>query len=234
MSRHDDASPWDAGRIAARDMALPASLVLAGALALVVAYYQLPAVGEALDRLGRLRREGGLAFSAGLTAVTAGLAPWLLRMLLPSIRPAHPWRDLLHSMVSWAFMGLVVDRFYLLLAILVGDDPTPGVVALKVLVDSTLFTILVGAPFNAISHLWKDLGWDVARLRHHLRPGWYRRIVVPNLLPNWAVWIPGAAIFYSLPLDLQLPVANGIGCCWALLCVRIASHSAQQDALRRP
>lgn len=234
MSQPDPVSPWDAGRQAARDMALPASLVLLAALGLVIAYYEVPAVGVALDRLGKLRTEGGLGFSAGLTAVTAGLVPWLMRVILPSIRPAHPWRDLLHSMVWWALMGVIVDRFYLLLSVVLGDDPTPRVVATKVLIDSTVFTMLVGAPFNALSHLWKDLGWDTAEFRRHLRPGWYRRIVMPNLLPNWVVWIPGAAIFYSLPLDLQLPVANGIGCCWALLCVRIASHSAQQDALRRP
>lgn len=229
MSGTPEPSPWDAGRRAAADVALPASFVLLAALALVLAYYQVPAVGEALNRLGAVSRAGGLAFAAGLTALTAGLAPWLMRMAIRSLRPAHPWRDLVHSVVWWALVGVVVSSFYRLLAVLVGDQAGPGVVALKVLLDSTVFTMLVGAPGNALSHLWKDLGWDLAEMRRHLRPGWYRRIVMPNLLPNWVVWIPGAAIFYSLPLDLQLPVANGIGCCWALLCVRIASHSSGAD-----
>ena len=227
MSDAREPSPWEAGRRAVADVALPASLVLLAALALVVAYYRVPAVGQLLDRLGALNREHGLAFAAALTAVTAGLIPWLLRMALPSLRPAHPWRDLLHSLVWWALMGIVVASFYRLLALVLGAERTPGVVALSVLCDSTLFTMLIGSPGNALSHLWKDLGWDLAVFRRHLRPGWYRRIVVPNLLPNWVVWIPGTAIFYSLPPDLQLPVANGIGCCWALLCVRIAAHSAR-------
>lgn len=229
MSANREPSPWEAGRRAAGDVALPASLVLLAALALVVAYYQVPAVGQALDRLGAVSRSGGLVFAAGLTALTAGLIPWLLRMTMASIRPAHPWRDLLHSVVWWALMGVVVSSFYRLLAVVFGDQPSPGVVALKVLCDCTLFTMLIGSPGNALSHLWKDLAWDVPAMRRHLRPGWYRRIVIPNLLPNWVVWIPGTAIFYSLPLDLQLPVANGIGCCWALLCVRIAAHSSGAD-----
>jgi hypothetical protein len=229
MTGPREPSPWEASRRAAGDVALPASLVLLAALALVIAYYHLPAVGLALDRLGAISRSGGLAFAAGLTALTAGLIPWLLRMAMPSLRPAHPWKDLLHSLVWWALMGIVVSSFYRLLTAAFGDQPSLGVVAVKVLIDSTLFTMLVGSPGNALSHLWKDLGWDLAELRRHLRPGWYRRIVVPNLLPNWVVWIPGAAIFYSLPLDLQLPVANGIGCCWALLCVRIAAHSSGAD-----
>jgi hypothetical protein len=229
MSRPPEPSPWEAGRRAAGDVALPASLVLLAALALVIGYYHVPSVGQALDRLGAVSRSGGLAFAAGLTALTAGLIPWLLRMSMRSLRPVHPWRDLLHSVAWWALMGVVVSSFYRLLAVLVGDQATPGVVAVKVLCDSTLFTMLVGAPGNALSHLWKDLGWDLAEMRRQLRPGWYRRIVMPNLLPNWVVWIPGTAIFYSLPLDLQLPVANGIGCCWALLCVRIAAHSSGAD-----
>lgn len=231
MSAPREPSPWEAGRRAAADVALPGGLVLLAALALVILYYHVPSVGSALDRLGALSRSGGLPFAAGLTAVTAGLIPWLLRMAAPSIRPAHPWKDLLHSLVWWALMGMVVSSFYRLLTVLFGDQPTPGVVAAKVLCDSTLFTMLVGSPGNAVSHLWKDLGWDLAALRRHLRPGWYRRIVVPNLLPNWVIWLPGAAIFYCLPLDLQLPVANGIGCCWALLCVRIASHSSRPGAV---
>ena len=132
-------------------------------------------------------------------------------------------------------MGFVVDQFYGLLTFLFGPAPgadlTLTIVLAKVGCDMTFFTILVGAPLNALSHLWKDLDWDFAAFRAQLGPGWYRRIVVPNLLPNWLVWIPGTAIFYSLPADLQLAVANAIGCMWALMCVRIASHSGQHKPL---
>ncbi len=218
-------SPWAAGRRAAREVALPASLVLLGALALVVAYYHVPAVAALLDRVGAARSSGGYVFAAWFTALTSGLIPWLMRMALPALRPAHPVADLAHSAVWWAIMGVVVSSFYELLAVVFGSVPTPGVVVAKVLADMFVFTVLVGAPANALSHLWKDLGWDVAAFREALRPGWYRRIVVPNLVTNWAIWGPGTAIFYSLPVELQLPVANAIGTCWALMCVRIAAHS---------
>ena len=224
MSEADD-SPWVAGRRAAREVALPAALVLLGALALVVAYYHVPAAAAVLDKVRAARESGGYVFAAWFTALTSGLMPWLMRMALPALRPAHPVADLTHSVVWWAFMGVVVSSFYEFLAFALGPVPTPGVVLAKVLADMFVFTVLVGAPFNAVSHLWKDLGWDVAALREALRPGWYRRIVVPNLVTNWAIWGPGAAIFYSLPVGLQLPVANAIGTCWALMCVRIAAHS---------
>lgn len=221
-------SPWIAGRRAAVEVAAPASIVLLAALALVVSYYHVPVVTGLLNQVGEFRIAGGYFFAAWLTAITSGFLPWLLRMFLPSLRPAHPIRDLIHSIVWWGFMGVVVSAFYEGLAWIFGSVPTPGVVFAKMACDMIGFTILIGAPGNAISHLWKDLGWDLKAFRAALRPGWYRRIVVPNLLPNWVVWGPGTAIFYSLPVELQLPVANAIGTCWALMCVRIAAHSRER------
>jgi hypothetical protein len=146
-------------------------------------------------------------------------------MAFPSLRPARPALDLLHSFVWWMTMGILVRYFYAFQGWCFGTEPSVRVVILKVLVDQSLFTVLCGAPFNAISHLWKDSNWDTAKLRASMGPGWYRRLVLPNLLPNFLVWLPGNVIFYSMPAELQLPVANCIGCFWALMCVRIAKHS---------
>jgi hypothetical protein len=48
---------------------------------------------------------------------------------------------------------------------------------------------------------------------------------MPNLVPNWMVWTPGIAVTYSLPGLLQVPMANLIGCFWALLCITIATKT---------
>jgi len=235
MNTPTEDSPWTAGRRAAGEVAVPASLVLGFAALLVFAYYRVAAVHDAMEVVASIRRKNTLIFAMVSTSLTAGLIPWALRMAVKTIRPAHPWRDLLHSMIWWALMGFIVDQFYTLLTFLFGPAPgadlTPMIVLAKVACDMSFFTVLVGAPFNALSHLWKDLNWDFTAFRAQLGSGWYRRIVVPNLLPNWLVWIPGTAIFYSLPADLQLAVANAIGCMWALMCVRIASHSRPSKPL---
>ena len=231
MRRAAEPSPWLAGRRAVREIAAPASLVLVASAGFVVAYYNVPAVRASLENLADLRRAHGLLFAAGLTSLTAGLVPWGFRMLLPGLRPSRPWPDLLHSLVWWAIMGLTVDQLYRTLTTLFGDTPTPGVVLSKVACDMLLFTPLVASPGNALSHLWKDSGWDLARIRAQLSPGWYRRLVVPNLIPNYFVWLPGTAIFYCMPADLQLVVANCIGCCWGLMCARIAAHTGGPEPL---
>lgn len=219
------ASPLTAGIKALRDIALPLAIILFAAAGLVVAYYNVPAVALGLNRIGALNRADPMAFAAICTAITSGLTPWVFRMLFPKLRPKHPFLDLIHSMTWWALIGMVVSYFYGLQAAWFGSEPTLGTVLLKVLVDMSLFTTLIGAPGNAISHLWKDCEWDFGRLREAMRPGWYRRVVLPNLLTNYFVWLPGTLIFYSMPLDLQLVVANCIGCFWALMCARIAAHS---------
>ena len=220
-------SPLTAGIKAARDNAVPLAIILLGAAGLVVSYYHVPAVAVGLNRIGALNRASPMGFAAICTALTSGLTPWIFRMIFPTLRPKYPLLDLIHSMTWWALIGMVVSYFYTLQAAWFGSQPTLGTVLLKVAVDMSLFTTLIGAPGNAISHLWKDCDWDFTRLREAMRPGWYRRVVLPNLLTNYFVWLPGTLIFYSMPLDLQLVVANCIGCFWALMCARIAAHSGE-------
>jgi hypothetical protein len=219
------ASPLTAGIKALRDIALPLVVIMSAAAGMVVAYHNIPGVKVAFNKIGTVNKDHRMAFAAICTAITSGLIPWCFRMVIRGLRPVHPFRDLLHSMVWWALMGMLVSYFYTLQAAWFGEELNFRTVLLKVTVDMAGFTIFIGAPFNAISHLWKDCGWDTARLRAAMGPGWYRRLVLPNLLTNYFVWFPGTLIFYSMPTDLQLVVANCIGSFCALMCALIAAHS---------
>jgi hypothetical protein len=225
MSTPTAVSPWTAGLKAARDNFWPSVLILVSATVLVVSYYHAPVVTTWLNCIGDINRQYPSGFAFWCTAVTAGLIPWCFRMLWPALRPHHPFRDLFHSFFWWAFMGIIVRYFYALQSLCFGAEVSVETVVKKVLFDQLVFTVFCGAPFNAISHFWKDADWDLSRLRAAMAPGWYRRLVLPNLLPNYLVWLPGTLLFYSMPAELQLPVANCIGCFWALMCVRIAKHS---------
>lgn len=229
MSETIPASPWTAGIKAVRDNVIPLVIILSAAAALVVSYYEVPSVKAALDRLGVVNREHPWLFAALCTGTAAGFIPWCFRMCLAHLRPRHPFWDLLHSVLWWGFMGVLVSWFYGLQASWFGSDASPRVVVAKVTVDMLGFTIFLGAPLNAISHLWKDSSWDTALMRSSMGPGWYRRLVLPNLLPNYCVWLPGTCIFYSMPTELQIVVANCIGCFWALMCARIATHQGVGD-----
>jgi hypothetical protein len=98
--RDASASPLTAGIKAARDNALPLAIIMLAAAGLVVAYYNVPAVATALNRIGAVNKANPFAFAAIFTAITSGLIPWCFRMIFPratpdlSIRRPHPQHGL--------------------------------------------------------------------------------------------------------------------------------------------
>lgn len=225
-------TPLRIGLRSCRELALPAAALLSAGTALVVAYYHVPPVTSALARVGELKRSAGIGFPVFSGMLLSGLVPWLFRMALPALRPARPLAELLFGLLWWAPMIVIVDAFYRLLGHLLDGLgwPVAALVCAKVCLDMFVFTALFASPANALAHLWKDLGFDLRRLRANLRPGWYSRLVLPNLVPNYMVWFPGVTLVYAMPADLQLPMANLIGCFWALMCLQIAANSRSRLA----
>ncbi|MDR2513356.1 MAG: hypothetical protein LBD01_06145 [Puniceicoccales bacterium] len=216
-------SPWRMGWVAARANFIPGLILQAVALALVVTYYTNDAAGARLDELARLKDRVGFAYSATSGAFFCGLLPWFFRVAIPSLRPRRLWGDLVFSLLWWAAMCMGTDAFYRGQAMFWGAENSVGTVILKTACDMLIFTPITAAPLNAISHLWKENEFSFIRTREALRGNWYRKIVMPNLVPNWMLWTPGIALVYSLPTLLQVPMANLIGCFWSLLCITIAA-----------
>lgn len=216
-------SPWSMGWIAARANLVPGLILQVAALALVITYYASDTVGAWLDELACLKARLGFAYSAISGAFFCGFLPWLFRVSIPSLRPSHLGSDLVFSLLWWAGMCMGTDAFYRGQAWFWGADNSLGIVVLKTACDMLIFTPVTAAPLNAISHLWKENGFSLACTREALRGNWYRKIVMPNLVPNWMLWTPGIALVYSLPSLLQVPMANLIGCFWSLLCITIAA-----------
>lgn len=220
-------SPFQIGLRSARALLLPAVVLLGAGTALVISYYNSSSVHDALSRVAALKSEWGYLYSLLSAMTLAGFLPWVFRMLIPSLRPKKPLPELLFGLGWWGFMGLTVDVFYRTLSWAFDGSgmPVVAIVVCKVFADMFGFTLFFAAPANALSHLWKDAGFDFGALRRAMGPGWYRRLVLPNLVPNWMLWFPGVTLVYSMPGDLQVPMANLIGCFWSLLCIQIAAHT---------
>ncbi|MDR2862377.1 MAG: hypothetical protein LBV54_00660 [Puniceicoccales bacterium] len=222
-------SPWRMGWVAARANLIPGLILQAVAISLLLAYYNSAAVAGWLQEVGNLKRQWGFLYTAISASVFCGLIPWLFRMALPPLRPRRIVGELVFGMVYWGLICMVADSFYQVQAWLwdsiqgVQDANDWYVVAIKTACDMLIFTPIIAAPCNSISHLWKEKDFSFKALSEALRGRWYHSIVLPNLVPNWMVWTPGIAVTYSLPSLLQLPMANLIGCFWALLCITIAA-----------
>ena len=91
--------------------------------------------------------------------------------------------------------------------------------------DQFVWTVAVIAPANSVFFYWVGHDFSLVRARREWPRPFYRRMVLPNLIPNWIVWIPVAIVTFSFPFSLQIHV-NGIVCTfWTLMCVQIGRRT---------
>ena len=213
-----------AGKRAIRQYARPFLLIQAAAVGLVVAYQASATVRAACATLAEVKRAGGLPFSAAAAAVAGGLLPEVAKLV------AAPRRGLLRgrggevafNTVFFALNGVVVDLFYRLATVLFGAVATPGTVVEKVAFDQFVFSptwlyVIV------VLFTWRQNHFSFAATRAAVDRRFYRRRVLPLLLPNWCFWMPMTSIIYALPANLQFLLFVLALAAWSLIMVFIAA-----------
>ena len=135
------------------------------------------------------------------------------------------FKAFLFALGFWGTMGLILPKFYAFQGFLYGNGTDVRTLALKIVTDQFGYTAFFASPAVAISHLWKDRGYRWSAIAPLLGKGWFRRLVVPNLVMNWTIWFPSLCVIYSLPPALQAHVAGLIGGFWALMSLQIAAHT---------
>lgn len=218
-------APWQAGLHSARALFRPGLILQSAALAVVLAYYYLPAAHGLFTRLAVWRTEGGYIFSALAGALCGGVLPFLYLRLHPVTRPGYPWPHLVFFTLFWAWKGAEVDLLYRILANLFGNEPGPATIIRKVMADQFGYNALYATPVSSLCFAWKDAGFRWAPVAADLRAGrWYARRTLPLLLTVWALWIPVVACIYALPPALQIPLFNVVLCFWSLLFAHITAR----------
>src|SRR5437762_2549609 len=221
-------TPLTLGWEAARANAVPALIIQAFMLALLIAYYTSHTTAAVLSQLAEYKRSHGLLFVI-VASITAGaLIPELfLIIFFQRCRPTlRNLRNLLFTVPVWGFDGTLVDLLYRSEAAWFGDVVTLPVVAAKICVDQFGYNPFFAAPFGVLTYEWKNSGFTLESLGRAF--GWehYRDKIVPTLLATWAVWIPLMAIIYSLPLALQFPLFSLALTFWVLLLTYVTNSFA--------
>ncbi len=221
-------TPLTLGWEAARANAVPALIIQAFMLALLIAYYTNHRVSSALAGLAEFKRTHGLLFVI-VASITAGaLIPELFLILFfqrgcPTRRNL---RNLLFTVPVWGFDGTLVDLLYRSEAAWFGDVVTLPVVAAKICVDQFGYNPVFAAPFGVLTYEWKNNGISAEPLRQLFTISHYRDKIIPTLLATWAVWIPLMATIYSLPLALQFPLFGLALSFWVLLLTYMTNRFA--------
>ncbi|MEX0654938.1 MAG: hypothetical protein WD534_17485 [Phycisphaeraceae bacterium] len=223
--------PLALGFAAARANALPAVLLWLFGTAVVAAYYLWPAARPAFDTVAGWKGSLGLWYAAIFTAFFAGLIPYLMQALQRG--GAKRWSPVYlgYMLLFWAIKGVEFDLLYRGQAWLFGEGRDVGTLVTKTCIDQFVYVSLWAGPTMVLGMLLAYGGFSLRRLRHHLRPGWYRRLVLPVVIPNWLVWVPAVMLIYMLPTVLQLPVQNVVMCMWVLMVMFMTGeqHNAEPE-----
>ncbi len=225
-----ETKPWRIGVAAARANLIPGAVLQAAACALLVGYWCVPGVRSALEAAAAWQARRGVAFASLSYFFFCGVAPYLFCLAVPSLRPRQPGRAAWFVVGFWVPMAVILPQFYVFQSWLYGDGRDVWTLARKVLTDQCGYTAFFASPAAALAHLWKAHDYRWREVRPLLGAGWYRRLVLPNLIANWALWFPSMFVVYSMPPALQSHLAGLIGCFWSLMCLQIGAHTRPASA----
>ncbi len=221
-------TPLSIGWDAAKANAVPAFILQALMLALLLGYYFSPAVATALESLAELRKGNEISFVIIAAVVAGAIVPEIfLVVFFQEGKPnAQNLRNLAFTIPTWAADGLLVDWMYRLNAFWFGDVVTLPVLIAKICVDQFGYNPFIAAPSEVLIYEWKNEGFSWASARRALTWQHYRDKIVPTLFATWAVWMPLMAIIYALPLPLQFPLFSIALTFWVLLLTYMTNRFA--------
>ena len=205
-------------RDAARQNAVPAVVLQALTLALLVAYYRWAPAHELLERLLRLKLAWGAAYSFVAGALFAGLLPRLVLRWIGRDTGRFPV-ELAFALAFWGWRSVEVDLMYRAQAWVFGAAADWPTVLAKTAVDQLLYSPLWAVPEIALAFEWKEAGFSWRRMRSRLDRDFFTVRLPAAIVGNAMVWLPAVLAIYFLPTALQLPVSNLVGSFWVLLMI---------------
>ncbi|WED64859.1 hypothetical protein PXH66_21140 [Synoicihabitans lomoniglobus] len=220
-------APWRAGIQGARANLVPGLVLQAFALALVLGYYFVPSVTEALARWTVWRDRLGVSYSMASTALFGAIIPWIYLRFVPATRHRYNVKQGFGLALFWAYKGWEMHWLYTGLAHFVGYDNSISTIAQKVVLDQFVYAPLLAAPGMWLGYQWVETHFNIRQVWAQFRSrGWFYEKLLPIMIANIGIWLPTVAIIYALPLPLQLPLENLVLCFFTLM----LAHLSQQRA----
>ena len=212
------------GLRAARQNLVPGLILQALGVALVLSYYNIESVANALNALGDLKQRHTIPFAFISTAFFGSIVPWVAAAVFTPQNHRSPARHLPWLILYWGYSGVQVNFFYDLQATLFGTGTDVWTIVKKTSFDQFVFSVFVAVPQMTMAYLFiaKDLSWQ--KTKAALREKGFLERAIPVLIGNLGVWLPAISIIYLFPLPLQLPLANLVLGFWCLLLTFFANE----------
>lgn len=193
-------------------------------LTLVLSYYHVPYVARLLEPIGRWQFEYGWRSAFLNRSVFCVVLPGLFVLPMKSLRPTRPVAVLL-GQAAWAgICGVVTDWMFSLNEVWFGAGTDLLTLVRKTIVVQFAWTPVFFIPVGAVVYFW--LGHDLSyeKTRDEWPQHFFRCEIVPNLLVNWAVWIPATLLINLFPTVLQIQLSGFIGVVHSLMMLKIGRY----------
>ncbi|RYG36160.1 hypothetical protein EON81_10600 [bacterium] len=202
----------------------PFLLIQAGALTFVALFYLWPTFATAATAAGEIKLASGMIGAALATAFAGFAVPEGVRRLTGGQGSTRA--DALFQIVFFMIIGVMIDAFYGLLAVIVGRGTDVGTVATKVLIDQLIASPFLFMPYSALAFAWRDMGFSGTRFRQEwgieLRRRWAGIVVM-----GWLFWGPVLSGIYALPAGVQFVMFLCAQAAWSILLVWLAQDGRE-------
>lgn len=216
---------WAISAKSARANLAPMLVLQCIAVALAAAYCMLPHFRTWLEPVAEWHRNWGWKSAFLSQMFFCGMVPGALMLVFRSIRPRRLWLTVVAQSFWCGGFGVCCNGLFRILADLLGDDSEMSTVLMKAAFDQFVWTVAVIAPANAVFFFWLGRDFSFRRVRDEWPRPFYAKMVLPNLIPNWIVWIPVSMAVFSFPYALQIHI-NGFVCAfWTLMCIQIGRRT---------
>ena len=196
------------------------------AIATALSYYFVPGFAHMLEPVRRLQCEYGALAAFATQAFFCGVLPAIFLVSVRSIRPRCPFAKIVAQTVWCGMWGIAYLWFYALQSRMFGDRPGLSALVCKMLLDQFVWTPFVVMPLSSSFFLWLGCDFSIKAAVGRCREGFVRRIILPNLVSSWCVWIPAVIAIYAFPGALQVQMLGFVSSFWALMCLQIGRRVA--------
>ncbi len=194
----------------------------------MLGYFYSDRFREILSNVAVFKENTGRIFSFGIYFMAAGIMPELLKVVLTQ-RFRVTGKNIANTLylgTIFGIVGVIVDVFYQFQAQWFGDGNTFTTLTCKTLVDQFLFSPVMNC-WILILLIWRDNKFDSGKLKSILKDKFLTSRLLPVLVANFCIWLPGVIVVYIMPTPLQIPVAATILCFWVLILTYIENRICQ-------
>ena len=207
-AKSGETGPLRVGWESVKANAVPMVVLWTLAGALVFGYYSVPWVARGLEPLAVWQKDSGWIASFLNRFLFCGALPGVFILSMRKLSAPHPFAVIFAQTMLSGVCGIVSGWMFELHAAWFGVGTDFGTILVKTLVYQFGWVVVFFMPFGAAVYFWIGRNFSFLRVRAEWPRHCVRELLLPNLVVNWAIWVPLSLIIHLFPTPLQIQLTG--------------------------